>query len=338
MFFTKKQSAIDGANARFWNELCGSGLARHIGLKDQSPASLRRFDQAFLDLYPYVMPMLKPERLAGRRVLEIGLGYGTIGQKLAEHAGEYTGLDIAANPVQMMNDRMSIQGLRGKAVQGSALEMPFPDGSFDFVLSIGCFHHTGNVQRCLDETYRVLAPGGSAFVMLYNQFGLRQWMRWPKETLHSFVDELFGPPAGGTPETVEVTQTVREFVGKMYRVLTQTETPTAEVGPALRAIVGVLLGGPKSGELTAEQRAAYDANKTGEAAPETVLSSINQLRRMLHRFEAVTFSKHNADPLIIQGKLVADRPDLLPTLARVLGLDIYFEARKGTAQEVRDAA
>ena len=33
--------------------------------------------------------------------------------------------------------------------------------------------------------------------------------------------------------------------------------------------------------LTEEQRAAYDYNRSGQAAPETVLTSIRQLRRML---------------------------------------------------------
>ena len=68
------QSDIDRANARFWNELCGSGLARHLNITDHSPESLRRFDEAFFDFYPYLLPLLRPERLAGRRVLEIGLG------------------------------------------------------------------------------------------------------------------------------------------------------------------------------------------------------------------------------------------------------------------------
>src|SRR3954466_7241161 len=98
--------------------------------------------------------------MRGSRVLEIGLGYGTLSQKLAEHARSYRGLDIAAKPVAMVNHRLRMSGPAGRAVQGSALAMPFPDSSFDFVVSIGCFHHTGNLQRCLDESFRVLAPGG----------------------------------------------------------------------------------------------------------------------------------------------------------------------------------
>src|SRR4051812_21685656 len=39
-------------NARFWDELCGSALARSLGIADASRESLSRFDRAYLDLYP----------------------------------------------------------------------------------------------------------------------------------------------------------------------------------------------------------------------------------------------------------------------------------------------
>lgn len=333
-----KQSSLDKANAQFWNELCGSSMARHIGIKDHSRESLRRFDQFFFDYYPFLLPMLRPERLANLRVLEIGLGYGTLGQKLAEVARSYTGLDLAPNAVQMMRHRLTMCGRPGQAVQGSALEMPFPDSSFDFVVSIGCFHHTGNLQRCLDETFRVLVPGGSAFVMAYNKFSTRQWLQYPGETLRAAVDELFGPLPEGPTENQELVASARDLVGKLFRFLTQTETPTEQVGPALQAMLQVFLGSRGGDELSAERRAAYDANTAGEAAPETALSSIAQLRRMLHRFESLTFFKQNAESLNFQGKIIAQRDNLLPTLGRMLGLDIYFEARKSRVEEGRHAA
>src|SRR5262249_1904877 len=151
-------------------------------------------------------------------------------------------------------------GRPGQAVQGSALDMPFPDGSFDLVVSIGCFHHTGNLQRSLDETFRVLAPGGSAFVMVYNKFSIRQWLQWPGETLLAAVEELFGPLPGGLPENQELVITVRDLVGKLFRFLTQTETPTDEVGPALQALLRVFFGARGGDGLSVQCRAAYDTN------------------------------------------------------------------------------
>jgi SAM-dependent methyltransferase len=184
-----QQSEIDCKNSEFWNELCGTGLAKSLGIVDHSPSSLHRFDEAYLGLYPYLLPIIRPDRMSGKNVLEIGLGYGTLGQKLVQNGANYCGLDIAPNAVRMTNLRIQLQGLSGHARVGSALEMPFADHSFDFVVSIGCFHHTGNVQRCFDETFRVLRPGGIAILMVYNKFSFRQWRGWPWRTLKELLRE-----------------------------------------------------------------------------------------------------------------------------------------------------
>lgn len=177
---------IEGSNAEFWNELCGAGLAQTLGIKDSSPESLKIFDDWYLDYYPYLLEHVRPERMSGKRVLEIGLGYGTVGQKIAEAGADYTGLDIADGPVRMVNQRLRSNNLAGQAVRGSMLHCPCDSEIFDFAVSIGCFHHTGNVQRCFEETYRILKPGGKAVIMLYNALSYRQWLHWPRDTLISF--------------------------------------------------------------------------------------------------------------------------------------------------------
>lgn len=184
---------IERRNAEFWNELCGSGFAKHLGIKDHSEESLHIFDKAYFDLYPYLLYHVPVHEMAGKRVLDIGLGYGTLGQKIAESGALYTGLDIATGPVNMMNHRLRMKSLPGEAIQGSMLDCPLPDESQDCVVSIGCFHHTGNVQRCFDETWRVLRPGGKAYLMVYNQFSYRQWLKWPRATLKALLSTGSGP-------------------------------------------------------------------------------------------------------------------------------------------------
>src|SRR5215218_741038 len=104
---TDAQHRLDEANARFWNELCGTGLAKHLGITDHAEASLRRFDDAYFGMYPYLLPTVRPQEMAGKAVLEIGLGYGSLSQKLAEAGADYTGMDIAAGPVRMVTDRLT---------------------------------------------------------------------------------------------------------------------------------------------------------------------------------------------------------------------------------------
>jgi SAM-dependent methyltransferase len=170
------------ANASYWNELCGSTLARHLGITDHSPESLARYDRWYFKFYRYLLPFLRLESLASKRVLEVGLGYGSLSQKIAEAGAIYTGLDIAAGPVIMVNHRLAQTGLPGWAVQGSVLECPFPDQSFDCAVAIGSLHHTGNLALALRELHRCLVPNGQLIFMVYNAFSYRRWLRWPIST------------------------------------------------------------------------------------------------------------------------------------------------------------
>lgn len=172
----EQDAALDGRNAAFWDELCGTHLARMVGATGRTPDDLSRFDRAFLDFYPYLKRYLPKSELDGARVLEIGLGYGTLGQLLIDRGASYTGVDIAAGPVEMIRQRISFSG-RGAdcdARQASALDLPFEDAAFDMVYSIGCLHHIGDLARGVAEVRRVLRPSGNAVVMLYNRWSARQ--------------------------------------------------------------------------------------------------------------------------------------------------------------------
>ena len=189
-----EQSTIDERNRSFWDELCGTGLARSLGITEITPASLALFDGAFVRFYPYVEPYLNELSVEGRKVLEIGLGFGTVGQILAERGARYQGADIAAGPVAMMQDRLRWVGRSddSSVVQASALELPWEDATFDVVVSIGCLHHTGDLPRAVSEVHRVLVPGGQAFVMLYNAHSLRQLVRVPRQRLVAARRRLSG--------------------------------------------------------------------------------------------------------------------------------------------------
>lgn len=191
---------IDRANAEFWNELCGSWLAVSLGIKEVTPGNLRRFDDAYFSFYPYLFEYFMRESLQGKKVLEIGLGYGTLGQALAEEGCDYHALDIAAGPVAMMCYRLSqLEGSnwKGKVQIGSVLDIPFGDSTFEYVYSIGCLHHTGDIERSVSEIYRVLREGGKATVMLYNRYSFRLLFQVPFLRMVSMLSERM------TGETLE---------------------------------------------------------------------------------------------------------------------------------------
>lgn len=181
------QHAIDQRNRAFWDELCGSIQARSLGITEITPESLARFDAWYMDFYPYLARYLDGLVVDDRDVLEIGLGFGTVGQILASRGARYRGADIAAGPVAMLRDRLRWLGRPddGSVVQASVLDLPWEDETFDVVVSIGCLHHTGDLPQAVSEVHRVLAPGGTAFVMLYNAHSFRQLVVGSRERIRA---------------------------------------------------------------------------------------------------------------------------------------------------------
>ncbi len=186
------QTELDSRNADFWSFLCGSHQAKLLGVHDSSLSSLKIFDDWYMEMYPYLVRHIPFSDMAGKRVLEIGLGYGTISQKIAEAGADYCGLDISSAAVAMANDRMRQCGFPQNAVCGNVLNAPFEDNTMDIVISIGCLHHTGNLQRALDEVRRILKPGGVAVVMVYNALSYRRWYEHTEETQKYFDWQYLG--------------------------------------------------------------------------------------------------------------------------------------------------
>jgi ubiquinone/menaquinone biosynthesis C-methylase UbiE len=180
--YTPGVSDVTPANAEFWSEPCGTVLARSIGIEEITADALRRYDVAYFEYYPYLIPLVERAGIRGATVLEIGLGFGTVGQYVAQQAKEYHGIDIAEEPVGLLEQRLATLDHAAPSTvrQGSALDLPYPTQSFDTVITIGTLHHTGDLIRAVTEVHRVLRPGGRALVMLYNRNSFRRIVRLPR--------------------------------------------------------------------------------------------------------------------------------------------------------------
>jgi len=185
-------SKVSDANAEFWNELCGTQLAEFLGIKNSAPESLKRFDDWYFNFYPYLENHIQFDALAGKRVLEVGLGYGSVAQRIAEHRARYFGLDIAAGPVGMVRHRLEQAGLSGMVAQGSILNPPFEPETFDVVIAIGCLHHTGDLRRAIHQCRRLLKEGGRLIFMVYYAYSYRRWMSAPFGNLAYLLREIAG--------------------------------------------------------------------------------------------------------------------------------------------------
>jgi len=116
-----ERTKIDRKNSEFWDMLCGATFAKSLGIADDSAASLKQFDDWYFASYPYLFIHIPFEEMKGADVLEAGLGYGTLSQRIVESGARYCGLDIAPGPVRMVNHHLEQAGLPGRARQGTIL-------------------------------------------------------------------------------------------------------------------------------------------------------------------------------------------------------------------------
>jgi SAM-dependent methyltransferase len=69
--------------------------------------------------------------------------------------------------------RLSLRQLPHQSVkQGSVLQIPYDDRSFDIVFSHGVLHHVPDILAAQREVHRVLRPDGELVVMLYARWSL----------------------------------------------------------------------------------------------------------------------------------------------------------------------
>jgi ubiquinone/menaquinone biosynthesis C-methylase UbiE len=99
-------------------------------------------------------------------VLEVAPGPGYFCIELAK-LGSYaiTGLDLSHTFVKMAGKKAAEAGVKVNFRQGSAADLPFPSGSFDFLLCRAAFKNFAKPVAALQEMCRVLRSGGRGLII-----------------------------------------------------------------------------------------------------------------------------------------------------------------------------
>ncbi|MER5648693.1 class I SAM-dependent methyltransferase [Streptosporangium sp. NPDC002524] len=95
--------------------------------------------------------------------LDLGCGNGFVAEQIRPHLadGRIVGLDIAPGVLNAARTRMAGVATSCEWIEGSAEELSmFADGDFDRVTAIYMMHYVPDIDACLREVARVLAPGG----------------------------------------------------------------------------------------------------------------------------------------------------------------------------------
>lgn len=157
----------------------------------------------------------------GKKVLEVGLGTGTDFIQWARNGADATGRDLTQASVDLVTERLALEGLKANVARGDAENLEFPDNTFDLFYSWGVLMATPDTPRAIGEAYRVLKPGGTMRIMLYQYRSIAVFLVW---LVHGPLKGKFVGPRRAAYDNVEspgqkfyTPKEARAMVGKFFR-------------------------------------------------------------------------------------------------------------------------
>jgi ubiquinone/menaquinone biosynthesis C-methylase UbiE len=167
-------SSVKTSVQNYWDASpCGTKFA---AAEPGTPAFFQEVESHRYRLEPHILELAPFQDARGKNVLEIGSGLGTDGVQFAKAGAYYSALDLSPKSLNMARKNFGWRGLSGNFQVGDSENIPFADGSFDFVYSHGVIHHTPNMQAAVNEIHRVLKPGGKAVIMVYHKNSLNYYL------------------------------------------------------------------------------------------------------------------------------------------------------------------
>ena len=143
------------------------------------------FDQIATSWYNYrhwSIFQTELETLARRwqkgRLLNVGCAHGPDFLPFKD-GFELSGVDFSAEMLKLAEKYVRKFGFIAELKEADVRKLPYPDGSFDWAISVATYHHLGGGEHleALKELKRVLKPGGEAFVTVWNKWQPRFWFK-----------------------------------------------------------------------------------------------------------------------------------------------------------------
>lgn len=141
---------------------------------------------------------IAPPAVAPCRILDVGCNTGPMVIPLREAGYDVVGVDISSHDVHLAQDYLIRHNLpHGRLAVADGTKLPFRDGSFDLILLVDILEHTSHPERIVQETHRLLAPGGLAVATVpwgchpYVRFDILRKLLSSRKTIDEHPDAPF---------------------------------------------------------------------------------------------------------------------------------------------------
>ena len=114
--------------------------------------------------------LVRYEMLPGNKehiVLDVGCGAGHGSNLLSKKYKKVYGVDISPDAIEYAKNNWASDNI--EFVVGSAMDIPFPDSTFDTISAFEVFEHLSDWRKFLSELRRVLKPGGVVYISTPNK-------------------------------------------------------------------------------------------------------------------------------------------------------------------------
>ena len=139
---------------------------------------------------------------AGETVLDVACGTGNTAVPAAKKGAKVTGIDLAPNLVEQAKERASAEGVDATFEEGDAEALPYPDNSFDTVISMFGAMFAPRPDIVAAELVRVCKPGGRIVMANWTPSGFIGQM-FKTTGKHVTPPSIPSPVLWGDEETVK---------------------------------------------------------------------------------------------------------------------------------------
>jgi len=152
---------------RYWN-----AHIHDLEISQHQPGSAGFFadlDQYHFEKLHHLLRLVDFDGWRGRDVLEVGCGAGVDLMRFARGGARVTGIDLAPASIALAARYFETNDARARLLVGDGERLPFTAGQFDLVYAHGVVQYTPGDRALILEARRVLKPGGTLVVQVYNR-------------------------------------------------------------------------------------------------------------------------------------------------------------------------